>query len=175
MICLFIYGRILCCVILREEHKLWVSENRMLREIFVCERDWETVGCRRVHSVEMHGECCWLNVTGWLDGMGGEIGKQLALGDCIVGSSIVSAADWMLLGDWMGRVWSVVAFGLQRGWRGRGLFEDRSGRRPLVCTEWRKWVQSYLGRPVWKKALRVYRVGEGGTGLFGETAVKKGN
>jgi len=30
----------------------------MEREIMVGERDWETVDCRRVHSVELHGEWC---------------------------------------------------------------------------------------------------------------------
>jgi len=34
------------------------SSDIVLREIFVGERDWETVGCRRVHSGELHGECC---------------------------------------------------------------------------------------------------------------------
>jgi len=28
----------------------------MGREILVSERNWETVDCRRVHSVELHGE-----------------------------------------------------------------------------------------------------------------------
>jgi len=27
-------------------------------ELLVGERNWETVGCRRVHSVELHGEWC---------------------------------------------------------------------------------------------------------------------
>ena len=31
-----------------------VSENRVLREIFVVERNWETVDCRRLHSGELH-------------------------------------------------------------------------------------------------------------------------
>ena len=30
----------------------------MGREILVGERNWETVDCRRVHSGELHGECC---------------------------------------------------------------------------------------------------------------------
>jgi len=32
--------------------------------ILVGERNWETVDCRRVHTGELHGECCWLNITG---------------------------------------------------------------------------------------------------------------
>ena len=31
------------------------------------------------------------------------IGKHLTAGECIVGSSMVSAADWKLVGDLMGR------------------------------------------------------------------------
>ena len=58
IICLFIYGNKTCCLVLREEHKLRVSENRVLREIFVAERNWETVDCRRVHSGELHGQYC---------------------------------------------------------------------------------------------------------------------
>jgi len=45
-------------LILRKEHKLRVSENRMLREIFVAERNWKAVDSRRVYSVELHGEWC---------------------------------------------------------------------------------------------------------------------
>ena len=30
----------------------------MGREILVCERNWETVDSRRVHSGELHGEFC---------------------------------------------------------------------------------------------------------------------
>jgi len=30
----------------------------MGREILVGERNWGTVDCRRVHSGELHGECC---------------------------------------------------------------------------------------------------------------------
>ena len=57
------------------------------------EGDWETVGCRRVHSGELHGECCRLNVTGRLNGICGGIGEQLAVGECIVRCCMVSAAD----------------------------------------------------------------------------------
>ena len=56
IICLFIYGNKTCCLLLREEHKLKVLENKMLREIFVAERNWETVDCRRVHGEELHGQ-----------------------------------------------------------------------------------------------------------------------
>jgi len=52
------YGRKTCCLVLRDEHKLRVSENRVLREIFVAERNWETVDCRRVHDEELHGQYC---------------------------------------------------------------------------------------------------------------------
>jgi len=30
----------------------------MGREILESERNWETVGCRRVHNGELHGEWC---------------------------------------------------------------------------------------------------------------------
>ena len=32
--------------------------NRMGRVILVCERNWERADCRRVHSGELHDECC---------------------------------------------------------------------------------------------------------------------
>jgi len=38
--------------------------------ILAGERNWETFDCRRVRSGEMHGECCWLDVTGGLNGKG---------------------------------------------------------------------------------------------------------
>jgi hypothetical protein len=40
----------------REEHNLSVSENRVLRVIFVAEKDWETIDCRRLHVGEIHDQ-----------------------------------------------------------------------------------------------------------------------
>jgi len=40
----------------------------MGREILVCERNWESVDCWRVHSGELHDEWCRLDVTGGLNG-----------------------------------------------------------------------------------------------------------
>jgi len=39
---------------LKEEHKLRVSENIVLRERFVGERNWETVDCRRLHTGDLN-------------------------------------------------------------------------------------------------------------------------
>ena len=36
----------------------WGIENILQREIIEGERNWETFGCRGVHSGELHGECC---------------------------------------------------------------------------------------------------------------------
>ena len=44
--------------VLREEHKLRMFENGVLRKIFVVERNWETVDCRRLHSGELREQCC---------------------------------------------------------------------------------------------------------------------
>ena len=38
--------------------------------LFVGERNWETVDCRRVHIGVLHGEWCRLDVTGVLNGKG---------------------------------------------------------------------------------------------------------
>jgi hypothetical protein len=40
---------------LREEHRLRVFENRMLRRIFRPKRDEVTGGCRKLHNEELHG------------------------------------------------------------------------------------------------------------------------
>jgi hypothetical protein len=40
---------------LREEHRLRVFENRVLRRIFVPKRDEVTGGCRKLHNEELHG------------------------------------------------------------------------------------------------------------------------
>jgi hypothetical protein len=40
---------------LREEHRLKVFENRVLRRIFGPKRDEVTDGCRKVHNEELHG------------------------------------------------------------------------------------------------------------------------
>jgi hypothetical protein len=39
---------------LREEHRLRVFENRVLRRIFGLKRDEATVGCRKLHNKELH-------------------------------------------------------------------------------------------------------------------------
>ena len=46
----------------------------MGREILVGERNWETVDCTKVHSVELHGEWCCLDVNGGLNGKGDIVG-----------------------------------------------------------------------------------------------------
>jgi hypothetical protein len=38
----------------REEHRLWVFENRMLRRILGPKRDEVTVGWRKLHNEEFH-------------------------------------------------------------------------------------------------------------------------
>jgi hypothetical protein len=58
IVCLFIYVRKTYCLILREEHKLRMFENGVLREIFVAEKNCETVDCRRLNSGELHEQYC---------------------------------------------------------------------------------------------------------------------
>jgi hypothetical protein len=41
-------------VILREEHRLRIFENRLLRRIFGPKRDEETGGWRKLHNEELH-------------------------------------------------------------------------------------------------------------------------
>jgi hypothetical protein len=43
---------------LREEHRLRVFENRMLRRIFGPERDEVSGGWRKLHNEELHGLYC---------------------------------------------------------------------------------------------------------------------
>jgi hypothetical protein len=43
---------------LGEEHKLRVSGDRVVREIFVPERHDVTLDCRRLHSEELHDQYC---------------------------------------------------------------------------------------------------------------------
>jgi hypothetical protein len=40
--------------VLREEHKLWVCENRVVRKIFRVKMDEMTGGCRKLHNEELH-------------------------------------------------------------------------------------------------------------------------
>jgi len=42
----------------------------MGRDILVGERNCETVDCKRMNSMELHGEWCSLDVTGGLNGKG---------------------------------------------------------------------------------------------------------
>jgi hypothetical protein len=50
-----LYGCETCCLTLREEHRLRVFENRVLRRIFGPERDEVTGGRRKLHNEELHG------------------------------------------------------------------------------------------------------------------------
>jgi hypothetical protein len=43
-----------CCLTLKEEHRLRVIENRVLRRIFGSEREEVTGDWRKLHSKELH-------------------------------------------------------------------------------------------------------------------------
>ena len=58
IVCIFICVHKTCCLLLREEHKLRMFENGVMREIFVVERNWETVDCRRLHGGELYEQYC---------------------------------------------------------------------------------------------------------------------
>jgi hypothetical protein len=49
-----LYGCETLCLILREEHRPRVLENRVLRKIFGPKRDEVTVGWRKLHNEELH-------------------------------------------------------------------------------------------------------------------------
>jgi hypothetical protein len=49
-----VYGCETLSLILREEHRLRVFENRMLRRIFGPKRDEMTEGWRKLHNEEIH-------------------------------------------------------------------------------------------------------------------------
>jgi hypothetical protein len=49
-----LYGCETWSVTLREEHRLRVFENRVLRRIFGCKRDKVTGEWRKLHSEELH-------------------------------------------------------------------------------------------------------------------------
>jgi hypothetical protein len=50
----FLYGCETWSLILREEHRLRVSENRELRRIFEPKRDDVTGGSRKLHNEKLH-------------------------------------------------------------------------------------------------------------------------
>jgi hypothetical protein len=51
---LVLYGRENLSLTLREEHRLRVFENRVLRRIFLPKRDEMTRGWRKLHDEELH-------------------------------------------------------------------------------------------------------------------------
>jgi hypothetical protein len=53
-----LYGCETLSLTLREEHKLRVFENRVLRRIFGPKRDEVTGGWRKLHNEELHGLYC---------------------------------------------------------------------------------------------------------------------
>jgi hypothetical protein len=50
-----LYGCETWCLTLREEHRLRVFENRVLRRILGPKRDEVTGGWRKLHNEELHG------------------------------------------------------------------------------------------------------------------------
>jgi sorting nexin-29 len=50
-----LYGRETWSLMLREEHRLRVFQNRVLRRIYGPKRDQVTVGWRKLHNEELHG------------------------------------------------------------------------------------------------------------------------
>jgi hypothetical protein len=52
-----LYGCEIWCLTLREEHRLRVFENRVLRRIFGPKRDEVTGGWRGLHNEELHNLC----------------------------------------------------------------------------------------------------------------------
>jgi hypothetical protein len=50
-----LYGCETLSLTLREEHRLRVFENMVLRRIFVPKRDEDTGGWRKLHNEELHG------------------------------------------------------------------------------------------------------------------------
>jgi hypothetical protein len=48
-----LYAYETCCLILREEHRLRVFENRVLRRIFGSKKDEVTGGWRKLHNEEL--------------------------------------------------------------------------------------------------------------------------
>jgi hypothetical protein len=51
---MLLYGCETWCLTLREEHRLRVFENRVLRRIFGPKRDEMTGGWRKLHNEELH-------------------------------------------------------------------------------------------------------------------------
>jgi hypothetical protein len=51
---------------LREEHRLRVSENRVLRKLFGTKKDEMVGGLRKLHNEEVHNLYSSTNVTGMI-------------------------------------------------------------------------------------------------------------
>jgi hypothetical protein len=49
-----LYGCETWCLILREEHRLWVFEKRVLRKIFGPKKEEVVGGLRKLHNEEIH-------------------------------------------------------------------------------------------------------------------------
>jgi hypothetical protein len=58
-----LYGCETWCVTLRDEHRLRVFENRVLRRMFRFNRDGVTAEWRRLHDEKLYSLCCTLNIS----------------------------------------------------------------------------------------------------------------
>jgi hypothetical protein len=61
-----LYGCEIWYLILREEHRLRVFENRVLRRIFGPKREELTGGWRRLHNEKLHNLYTSRNITGMI-------------------------------------------------------------------------------------------------------------
>jgi hypothetical protein len=72
---------------LKNEHRLRVSENRVLRRIFVPKGDKVTGGWRKLHSEELHIMCSLPNIIRMIkskaDEIGGACGTHASNEKCI--------------------------------------------------------------------------------------------
>jgi hypothetical protein len=59
----FLHGYETWTLILREEHRLRVSENRVLRRILGLKRDEGIGGWRKLHNEELRDLYSWPNIT----------------------------------------------------------------------------------------------------------------
>jgi hypothetical protein len=62
ILCAVVYGCETWSLTLREERRLRVLENRVLRRIFGPKRDEVTGEWRRLHNEELYDLCCSLNI-----------------------------------------------------------------------------------------------------------------
>ena len=146
MLCAVLYGCETWSLTLREERRLKVLENRVLRRIFGPNRDEVRGEWRKLHNVGLNDLYCWPNIVRVIKWRMGWVGHVARKGECKRRIQGFGGETWDKEPTW--KTWhrweDNIKTGLKEvGWGGLdwiALAQDRDRWRALVNAVMNLWV-----------------------------------